>query len=389
MIRVKKIALIGMIILFTLTLCGCWDMIDLSSRSLIVGIGIDKSDEKGKIILTIQYVLPKRVGTPSKPSSENKSSVYVLSIKADSLSEAIINYKALTKGRPYFKQNRILIIGEDVASEGISSVLDFFIRYTDCSPQCWILFSRGKAADILRWNSEEESIPTYHIADLLKTNNYDSSVTVSDIHDFEKKLASETTSPVATAIKIKKSNDNTPLIDVSKTAVFDKDKLVGWLDINETNGLAYIMNKHGNWITEIKSLKKSNISFSYITTKTRTKIKAELIDGIVTMRIEVKSVGDVIMQGGSVDLSDQDNIKEIEGNLNKEIKNKIKACIDKVQNEYQSDILGFGEAIHRSLPKEWRELEPKWEEEFPNTTVKIIIDSKIRNIGVTIGTIKP
>lgn len=49
--------------------------------------------------------------------------------------------------------------------------------------------------------------------------------------------------------------------------------------------------------------------------------------------------------------------------------------IYKVQQEYRSDIFGFGEIIHEQLPKTWKEMDDTWENEF--SKLKFTVQSKV------------
>lgn len=66
------------------------------------------------------------------------------------------------------------------------------------------------------------------------------------------------------------------------------------------------------------------------------------------------------------------------------IKEDIENTIRKVQEEYKSDIFGFGEAIHRSNPEMWNLLKKDWDDrEFPDLKVHTEVDVKIRRLGTT------
>ena len=58
--------------------------------------------------------------------------------------------------------------------------------------------------------------------------------------------------------------------------------------------------------------------------------------------------------------------------------------IKKVQEDYQSDIFGFGEVIHRANPKAWKQLESNWDQEFSTLEVSVKVDAKIRRVGTII-----
>lgn len=57
------------------------------------------------------------------------------------------------------------------------------------------------------------------------------------------------------------------------------------------------------------------------------------------------------------------------------------ACLHKVQKEFQTDIFGYGEIIHNKFPQQWKQLEPRWDEEFANLAIQIKVKFTIRELG--------
>lgn len=59
-------------------------------------------------------------------------------------------------------------------------------------------------------------------------------------------------------------------------------------------------------------------------------------------------------------------------------------AVDIAQKQYQSDILGFGQAIYKKYPKEWNtQYKNNWEQEFPQVGVSIHSQVTVRRIGLT------
>ncbi|MFY9141077.1 MAG: hypothetical protein WBJ83_07170 [Thermacetogeniaceae bacterium] len=55
----KKLCLLLMSLLTIVVLCsGCWDWVELNDITIISGIGLDETEEKGKIRLTVQVIRP-------------------------------------------------------------------------------------------------------------------------------------------------------------------------------------------------------------------------------------------------------------------------------------------------------------------------------------------
>lgn len=44
------------------------------------------------------------------------------------------------------------------------------------------------------------------------------------------------------------------------------------------------------------------------------------------------------------------------------------------QENYQADVLGFGEAIHRANPTEWRKIKDDWQTIYPEVEVNVKVN---------------
>ena len=67
--------------------------------------------------------------------------------------------------------------------------------------------------------------------------------------------------------------------------------------------------------------------------------------------------------------------------MKKKLKTILKATIKTIQNDFNSDVLGFGATIYKHDPKEWKKIKDNWEEEFPKLQVKIDVTVKINHLG--------
>lgn len=381
----KKLILIIMLLLLLINLTGCWDSVELNKRVFITAFGLDKADDNGEIAVTFQTIIPANIGTATKPGSENKRAVHVMTITADSLINAMRLFSLNINGKPNLQQNSIIVIGTELAAEGVGSIMDFFLRNFENNPRAIVLVSEDKASDILEWQSEISRIPSDYIVSLIGNKDYISSGITEDLHQFSMKLFSKTDSPLTGRIRIVKKQDKSPGIDMSETAVFKKDRLAGWLNTSETRGLAWILNKFGNGTVEVSNIGRDNITLTLFVTMSNTKLKPEFINGRMEINMEVNGEGRLYMQGGNLDVSSPESIELIEKELVGSIRNDIEACAEKVQKVYKTDVLGFGEAIHRKFPKEWKAMEVKWDEEFPEINYKINVKMKVKNVGAVIS----
>ena len=68
------------------------------------------------------------------------------------------------------------------------------------------------------------------------------------------------------------------------------------------------------------------------------------------------------------------------------MKKDLETLINKVQNEYQSDIFGFGNMIYKNYPKKWEKIKNK--EYLKQIKVNIHTNLKITSAGSLIQTLK-
>lgn len=380
---IKKIFLIAALVYLGLTFSGCWDQVELDKRAIIVAIGVDKADKPGEIILTLQSIIANRLTTPMRGGGVAQGrSVRVVSKTGKTILEALRYYKNQTGDIPYLQHNQLLIIGADLAQEGAGPIIDFFIRNPESKTRTYVLVAKGKARDILEWQSDARKVPADFITDMIHTRNVITATVAVDILHYVLKLASQTTSPTTSGIELVAENPNQPPeARIFGTAVFKKDKLAGWLDLQETRGLLWITNNYGRGIIEVGDPGPGNQHIVQENTRSKSKITAALKGNVLTVKLEIKEEGN-IGEDSNTKLTGKNSLPALEQKKARAIKKDIAACLRKCQKEFSSDIFGFGEQVARQYPNQWKKLKKKWDKEFPNIRVKISVKAKIRGTGI-------
>lgn len=99
------------------------------------------------------------------------------------------------------------------------------------------------------------------------------------------------------------------------------------------------------------------------------------------MDVNIKVKGNVGEVECQINLNDQETIVKLEKNTENKLEEIYNMTIETIQKQFKSDIFGFGEAIHRSNPKEWKKIKKQWDEEFPEMTANVKVDVKIVHTG--------
>lgn len=390
--RSFKILIMLMIVLVFTT--GCWNRREINELAITLAVGLDTTMD-GQYLVTAQVVNP---GEVAAGVASGNSSVIIYQAKGQTVFEA---FRKMTKESPrkiYPSHLRILVIGESLAKEGIGKPLDLLVRDWELRSDFYITVAKGmNAEDILKVPTALEKIPANNMFDTLKVSEKAWSETSSvKLDDLIADLVSDGKQPVLTGIQAHiKGNEETALsksnaemIDTPARllfdglAVFDADKLIGWLDEKQSRTYNAVTNKGKSTVMNISCPKEGKAVLQLLQSK--AKVKGKVKNGKPEVDIEFHreyNVGEVECK---MDLTKPETIAELEKIEKQRASKMFEQSIRQVQEDYEVDIFGFGEAIHRSDPKAWKKLKKDWDKEFEDMTVNIKVDVKIRGIG-TVG----
>ena len=377
------------LLILSLLLTGCWDRRELNELGITLALGIDKVEDEYQV--TAQVVVPSEI---AMKSSTGRSPVTLFQAKGETVYEAL---RKLTKNSPrkiYPGHLRMLVIGEDLAEEGIGESLEFLSRDWELRSDFYVVIAKDLTAEeVLNVTTTLEAIPANKMFNTLKASEKAWAATHGVILDeLITDLTDEGKEAVLTGIlvtgnqEIGTSKQNvesiTPAARIvyDDVAVFKKDKLVGWLTERESKGYSEIINDVQNTVTSISCPEEGKATIEIIQLDSKMKGKINKGKPEVDVNIKVKgNIGEVECQ---INLTEQKSIVELEKITEKKVEETINMTIESVQKQYESDIFGFGEAIHRSNPKEWKKIKEQWRDEgFSELSANVKVDVKLQHTG--------
>lgn len=356
-------------------LSGCSDINQLHERLIVQGVGVDIDSESGRYIITMHAFDAINTG----PDETDK--VQVITQDGLSVFDAI-NSVSLKNGKQVlFSQNLLLIIGENMAKHGIGEIMDFFVRYYEARPSVSVFVAKNiEAKNILNCKREDEIIPASSIEYLSKSGRYSSKMIQSDVLDIINSLESGISAPSVMALEIEEGDEG-ELIQSAGTAVFNNDKLVGYLDLEDTRGLLLISGNvnGGTFVVPIEGIGTATLYFD----KFKSKVVPRNDNGTPNFEIYL-----------DVDL----DLYEVRNDFDKELSNEsfdiieekageflIQNCnnvLDTATKTYKADIFNFGKKLRRTDPDFFRTVEENWQEIIPLSEHKVYADVKIRREGL-------
>lgn len=376
------------ILILSLFLTGCWDRRELNELAIMLAMGVEKIEKEYQIYA--QVVVPSEV---SMKGSSGSTKVTLFTARGETLYEAV---RKMTKESPrkiYPGHLKMLVIGEKLAKEGIGESLDLLSRDWELRPDFYVVVTKDTSpSEILNVTTNLESIPANKMFNSLHMSEKAWSGTKSiTLDELISDLISDGKQAVITGIelignpKIGSSKKNVEMISPAASirydhlAVFKGDKLVGWLTEEETIGYSYVTDSVKTTVRRIPCPEEGKATISV--EKSHSDVKGYIRKGNPEVDINIKVEGNIGSVVCKIDLNDLGTIAELEKIFEKEMTDVINKTFATLQKKYKTDIFGFGEAIHRSNPKEWNKVKDHWAEEFSNVTMNVKVDLKIVSLG--------
>ncbi|KUO73646.1 MAG: spore gernimation protein GerC [Desulfosporosinus sp. BRH_c37] len=382
---IKRCSALGLLILVLLQstlLTGCWSSKEVEKLGIVTLIGIDYIKEKGSDVWTVSARIldPSAKGQgenqPSRKSDQDK----LLVGQGLTLQEAILDYSAHMSRSPFYAHATAYIFGEEAAREKTADILEAIMRYWQTRPKNLIIVTKGKALQVLETGAAVDTLLSTELKDLAEykaaATGYSYGVILSD---FTAWLESSDRDAVATLVKIVPpdlpGSDRQNLME--GLAIFRADKLVGWLNKEETRGYLLIAQKISKGQMSIP-VKKDDKLLSYFMGSSKSKIESIVTGDKISYRVTIKALGEVAENAG-IELG-ADDIKEVESAINDQLRELAMLAVDK-SKEYDSDFLGFSEKLHRTNLSTWNKLGPDWRDSFREADVEIVVNAKVLRTG--------
>lgn len=284
---------------------------------------------------------------------------------------------SLSGRKLYWAHTSILIISDSIARQGLVPILDVLNRGGEFRANILLTVSREDTArELLETKMKLYDSTSFQLADTLKSQKNSSDFIDSEMWYFQKDFTNEGISPVLSTVKIVKSNGES-IPQIYGAAVFKKDKLIGYIDEMDTKGLLFARNGLKGGILIVNNVANTKMKVSLEILKSQTTITPQIQDGKIYMNMNVKTDVAITEIDGAENILSNEGLMKLKNDANKTIKAQIQKIIDKTQNDFDSDILGFGKKIQKKAPTAWKKLQPNWDETFKSVKTNINVDVSI------------
>ncbi|MFZ5652447.1 MAG: Ger(x)C family spore germination protein [Bacillota bacterium] len=403
------------LILAVMMIQGCWGSRESDEIAYVLAMGFDKGPGQN-VIISFQIANPKAIagvagggggggGADSRPLITD-SIVALLPIGA---------FKLLNVERSReisLLHTTAFIFSEEVARQGLTPYLNSLERYRETRGTSFVFICRGKAKEFIKKNQPILEInPSKQYELLDRTSMLHGLTPVTQFSEFYLRTKSMAANPVAPLVAVSRKNtdvkeqppknrlgdylagempsdgDRSQFLGA---AVFRRDRMVGELTGDETRYLNMITGKIRESFINIEDPLRKGKSLGVTLRQTRSPgVKINIDGSRPEIKVDIYQEPEIVGISSGINYESTDLKPVLEEALEKIIRDRCREVVSRAQEEFRSDIFGFGRYARMKFLTlgQWREY--SWEDAFPTAAVDIHVHVKIRRTGLMLETMPP
>lgn len=362
---------------------------ELNDLAILSSMGIEL-DEDGNYLITVQILNTKKPDSSSGNSSSGESgtsNVTVFKSNSSTIHGALRDIVLQSSKKIYIAHMELLLVSEEVAKTDMFDILDFFIRDNENSNNFILAVTKDTTPkEVLEILTPLETNPTQSIKNTIKATYKNKGTTIDNILTENIQIMLKPGMNMVAAsvgidgeVKKEEGSDNinssasSAKVIAKELAYFDKKSLMGYL--TEEEGLYYNLG-----LDDLKSgmlnmgTKEDGYVVEILNAKSSSTPRVENDKYIIDFNFDLSCAITEISREKKIETFDEEVI--IQKEIEERIKNGFESFANKCKNEYESDLIGFGNIYYKRLNKEYEKLMAKYGDDYLkhidiNTNVKI------------------
>lgn len=351
--KIKK-PIAFLLVLAVLTLFSGYNgRVKIRDRVIIQGMALDT--EKDAYFLTVQTYKPSSLQEP-----KNEYELHTASGRT--VYEALQSINSITGQQAFFSNLQVIVISRSVADKGLSTVLDFFARYSEIRKNVTVVASACKASELLTVDSESGILPAERINKIMSYGTDTSSYDGSKLLDITERYLSNTTDAFLPLLDINE-NDSERTVKICGVLCFSGNLPSGIMSPADSVGFNWISgyDSRQSLIVDVNSgtftLSVQGVSCKISAKETAGNYNTDLSpdsdyfsDTVPEIDIELKLKFNVNEVNSKKAVISEKDILDITPLLSEKVKERAEQSINRAFYELDSDIFEFGKHVRRDCP---------------------------------------
>lgn len=375
----KRMLALAAALLMMLTFTGCWNYHEIETLQIVSGVAVDVGRNGYKYHVTFECIkLGQGTQQPGSPQP------VILETDGNTIFDAVRSALNESDKKLYFSHCEIVILSSQIAKGGIKSLLDWFMRDAEPRDTLEFLVSKADTAGvILQQKPKTGQVLSYQISNALhESANAAGKNLHVQLYQINNTLNTAGNDLSLPAIEIKPEAGGST-VQVEGDAVFQEDKMVGYITADQAKTLNFVLNNiNGGLLLTGKNPGDQDLALEIISNS--TKVAPAVSNGIPTMNIDIHLTAAYAEQNSTEDVLTKEGVEKVAGYAERTLKTDVENTIKLVQTQYDADIFDFGSAINQSMPDEWDKLKSGWRDTFKKLKYHVNAEVEIKNAATLV-----
>ena len=378
----KKMTMLVFMIGMMISLCGCYDYLDIEEKAMVAGFSVDLQD--GEYLITAEIL-----ASPSTGSEAEITPVYIQAA-GSTISNACQKLYNSSSKQIDFGHCKIIFVSKEFASRGLEPLIDlvFHDRQLKVSVDMMVVNSDEPANEIFLTEPVLTNVISYDVSKAIESNQKNfSSVPRGETYKCLNAIEEVGKEAVLPDIEIVKQEEKSEF-RLSGISYFKNDKLIGHIPVSESIYYMMLTDDYKNCTVPLKVKTENEGEAHYCSIapkiqKLALKTKLEGGNDNPKLVLDLKYDLQLIEITNELQIDTTDDRKRTEDALAAALKDNLTTFISKVQKEYQCDMLKFGNDIYHKRPELKAVISENWDEMFPDLNFEVNVSVEIKSSGTS------
>ena len=322
--------LIGLLLIAAL--CGCSDYHEINNTAMVAGIAIDRGEAK-RYSISVEIIQPAE-GESSSPTAK------VLQEEGDNAEDCLKRLVNKATKELRFSHCKLILFSEDVASDGISLLVDGFLRNPEYRADLFLAVARGTAREMLKTGEKDQRISSFDFAKVIR-NSFEETGSVPPTKLYQ--FVMDEGFSILPVFEGKEGQ-----YSIVATAGFRDGKKIAELTLPQTQSVMLVSGEYKQGELILKTEDDTDIPCQIRSVSVSKRI-SERDTPVIFAEIQCKIRLTSLPEG--FDISTTEGLKKSEETISDLLTEKIRTDWEQTEEEQTSDVFGLSVYLYRHAPQ--------------------------------------
>lgn len=371
-----------LLLMLPLLLSSCTPTHELKKLSIVEGVGMDEGDS-GSVNMTFQIFNASGGGQQSNKGGGGESDPLLAVGNGESAFDAVRNATLQNQNRLYFADAGVYLLGEELGRAGLDKVEDFFERPTDIRPMTRLAIVRdGTAYSAFTAKKSGKTITADEMQSMLDNYGVSSKIWNYDIRTLCEDESTKVTDIALPALRVSDAGSAGQTVQADGTAVFRKNKLVGYLDEWQTRGLMWVKGDVVTGMIVVSPPEGGKVTLEI--TSASSKVTPKMQNSRMGILVNIKAKTNIVqLQDTALNVLNPSSVTKLETLQSEEIRQEVLSAVNTALHSWNADIFGFGMKLYHDSPESWRSISGHWSSYMATMPIEVKVDSVVAQSAMT------